>query len=227
MTSEGQYAGSQPAEATSGGPASDGFPPDSDGQRVSGRASAPPPVAGFPSSYAPPPHPTPNGGSPFVVPAVPTFGHGADSANGRPATPTGTSYGSARVPQPDDSGSLPQRGGGASPYGPVAAGDSASPYGPVSSTAAGSAAPAASSGPASPFRSAGDAPSAGSASPFGSAADGSLSDSPQSAWAPPPPGRSAQENNPFTPETQFGRAGEAPLPQRNPAPPIVPVGDFD
>ena len=85
MTSEGQYAGSQPAEATSGGPKSDGFPPDSDGQRVSGRASAQPPADGFPNSYAPPPQATPNGGSPFVVPAVPTFGQGPDAPGGRPA----------------------------------------------------------------------------------------------------------------------------------------------
>src|SRR3954454_23542239 len=105
MTSEGQYAGSQPAEATSGGPSSDGFPPDSDGQRASGRASAPPPADGFPSSYGPPPQSTPNGGSPFVVPAVPTFGQGQDTPAARAAT--GTSYGSARVPQPDDSGALP------------------------------------------------------------------------------------------------------------------------
>ncbi|MEV6491115.1 hypothetical protein AB0M20_21260, partial [Actinoplanes sp. NPDC051633] len=63
MTSEGQHAGGQPAEATSGGGpgGGDGFPPDSD----SGRE---------PSSYAPPPKATPNGGSPFVVPAVPQAG---------------------------------------------------------------------------------------------------------------------------------------------------------
>ena len=34
MTSEGHYAGTQPAEATSGGPAPDGFPPDADGRRI-------------------------------------------------------------------------------------------------------------------------------------------------------------------------------------------------
>jgi collagen type III alpha len=70
MTSEGQHAGQQPAEATSGGQAEpfgdEGFPPDSD---TKGRASATP-AAGFPTSYAPPPHATPNGGSPFVVPTV-------------------------------------------------------------------------------------------------------------------------------------------------------------
>src|SRR4051794_41780641 len=94
MTSEGQYAGTQPAEATSGGPQSDGFPPDSDGRRIAGRASAPPPADGFPSSYAPPPQATPNGGSPFVVPAVHTFGAGSDAA--RPAPPSRPSYGADR-----------------------------------------------------------------------------------------------------------------------------------
>jgi collagen type III alpha len=49
MTSEGQHAG-QPAEATSGGPTSGGFPHDPDAQRVAGRASAQPPAEGFPNS---------------------------------------------------------------------------------------------------------------------------------------------------------------------------------
>src|SRR4051812_19300619 len=119
MTSEGQYAGMQPAEATSGGHPADDFPPDADARRAAGRASAPPPADGFPSSYAPPPPATPNGGSPFVVPAVRTFGSGSDAA--RPAASSGTSYGSARVPQPDDdNASLPQRA--ASPYGSVSPG---------------------------------------------------------------------------------------------------------
>ena len=134
MTSEGQYAGPQPAEATSGGPASGGHPSDAEGHRVSGRASAPAPADGSPSSYAPPPPVTPSGGSPFVVPAVPT----------RPSA--GTSYGSARVPQPDDGGSLPQRTA-ASPYGPVSPDSAASSYGPV---APGSA-PRPAAGSASPF----------------------------------------------------------------------------
>src|SRR6185295_2488441 len=134
MTSEGQYAGS-PAEAPSGGPTSDDFPPDADGRRAAGRASAPPPADGFPSSYAPPPPATPNGGSPFVVPAVRTFGSGSDVA--RPATPSGTSYGSARVPQPEgENGSLPQRG--ASPYGSVSPGAAASSYGAAAPSAASS-----------------------------------------------------------------------------------------
>ena len=158
MTSEGQHAGQQPAEATSGGGAepygTDGFPPDSDGQRLTNRppASFPPPASGSfpppspsaspePHSYAPPPHATPNGGSPFVVPAVPVFGQSPEAANRRApdgppgrqfpdgppsrygaptaepqrerATPPfgGPSSGSARVPAPDDSGALPQRGG--------------------------------------------------------------------------------------------------------------------
>src|SRR3954470_72771 len=101
MTSEGQYAGTQPAEATSGGPTSDDFPPDTEGRPAAGRASPPPPADGFPTSYAPPPpaegspsssapppQPTPNGGSPFVVPAVHAFGSGSDTA--RPATAAGT-----------------------------------------------------------------------------------------------------------------------------------------
>jgi hypothetical protein len=116
MTSEGQYAGSQPAEATSGGPLSDGFPPDSDGQRISGRASAQPPADGFPSSYAPPPASTPHGGSPFVVPAVRTFGNGSEAA--------GAPY---RAPQADHGEALPQRGA-ASPDG--ADGDGAPGGGP-------------------------------------------------------------------------------------------------
>src|SRR5262245_54308862 len=102
MTSEGQNAG-QPAEATSGGPTSGGFPHDSDGQRIAGRASAAQsPAEGFPNSYGPPPASTPGGGSPFVVPAVSTFGAGAGQGGG-------TSYGSARVPQPEGD-EPPQRG---------------------------------------------------------------------------------------------------------------------
>src|SRR4051812_46598750 len=164
MTSEGHYAGTQPAEATSGGPQSDGFPPDSDGRRIAGRASAPPPTDGFPSSYAPPPQATPNGGSPFVVPAVRTFGSGSESATASPARPTGTPYGSARVPQPDEE---PQRP--ASPYGSVSPGTAAS-YG--------SAAPQAASSPFAPPEGAPPAPPAGPsaangsgpAAPFGSPA---------------------------------------------------------
>jgi collagen type III alpha len=114
MTSEGQYAGSQPAEATSGDSSPDGFPPDTEGHRVSGRASAPSSADSFPNSYAPPPHHTPNGGSPFVVPTVASFGQGQESR--------GTSYGSARVPQPEESDALPQRNS-ASPYGAVTPGD--------------------------------------------------------------------------------------------------------
>jgi len=188
MTSEGQYAGSQPAEATSGGPTSDGFPPESDGQRVSGRAAAQPPVDGFPSSYAPPPQATPNGGSPFVVPAVQSFGHGPESSGARP---TGTSYGSARVPQPDDGTSLPQRSAlppagdagplpqrvTASPYGPVSPDNVASPYGPVSPTTSGSASPA------SPFGPASAGPASGSASTYGA----TTSPAPYSATASPAP----------------------------------------
>ncbi|BFU48101.1 hypothetical protein [Krasilnikovia sp. MM14-A1004] len=129
MTSEGQHAGRQPAEATSGGAAeqfgADWFPPDSDGTPPSSRPAGPPvtgqaqtppaagralppadgssqippaagqaqvpPVAGRaqvpsadPNVYAPPPHATPNGGSPFVVPAVPPPGQAAELPGARP-----------------------------------------------------------------------------------------------------------------------------------------------
>ena len=89
MTSEGQHAGHRPG-ATSGtgadqfGPDGfppDAFPPDSDGHRTADRApSYPHAQESFPSAYAPPPQSTPNGGSPFVVPAVPPAGQGAGSA---------------------------------------------------------------------------------------------------------------------------------------------------
>jgi collagen type III alpha len=109
MTSEGQQAG-QPVDATSG----DGFPPDTDGHRASDDHHAP---DDFPSSYGPPPQATPNGGSPFVVPAVPPFGQGApaDRYGLPPAPPPSGSarvpQGSARVPQPADDGHpLPRRG---------------------------------------------------------------------------------------------------------------------
>ncbi|WP_250000654.1 hypothetical protein [Actinoplanes sp. M2I2] len=200
MTSEGHYAGSQPAEATSGGPTPDGFPPDSDGQRVSGRASAPAPADGFPSSYGPPPQATPNGGSPFVVPAVPTFGQGPDGP--RPAT--GTSYGSARVPSPDearvpapeDGGALPQRHPGQAPAstgspagenGALPQRGAASPYGSVS--------PEGSSG--SPF----------GPSVFGAPPAETPAEQPQSVWGPPPARPSLEQS--------FIQRPGAPLPQRN------------
>src|SRR5690349_24653192 len=83
MTSEGQYAGHQPG-ATSGSGAGqlgpdgfppDAFPPDCDGHLTADRApSYPHAQESLPSAYAPPPQTTPNGGSPFVVPAVPPAG---------------------------------------------------------------------------------------------------------------------------------------------------------
>src|SRR3954447_6928935 len=101
MTSEGQQAGQQPAEATSGGPAGafgpDGFPPDSDS---SGRGSAPPV---FPTSYAPPPQSTPNGGSPFVVPTV--FGPPA----GERPFPEGSAFPDRSTGSPDRSTAFPDR----------------------------------------------------------------------------------------------------------------------
>jgi collagen type III alpha len=131
MTSEGQYAGEPPADATSGGPAQpfrdDRFPPDP------GEAGE----AGQPTSYAPPPQSTPNGGSPFVVPAVfgqsspgPTAGYPppqSSEPSGRPpadvaprhpasppprsgsAGPPGRMAGSARVPGTGEGGDLPRR----------------------------------------------------------------------------------------------------------------------
>ncbi|MEU4216614.1 hypothetical protein AB0F10_14745, partial [Actinoplanes sp. NPDC026623] len=122
MTSEGQYAGQQPG-ATSGGGAdpfgTDGFPPDLDGQQAADRApSYPHAQESFPSAYGPPPQATPNGGSPFVVPAVPPAGQ--TPAPGSPAPqPPGPAFGpgaakfsssasgSARVPAPEPG--LPQR----------------------------------------------------------------------------------------------------------------------
>jgi collagen type III alpha len=96
MTSEGHHAGQPPADATSGGPAEpfgdDGFPPDSENQ---GRA----PASGFPTSYAPPPHATPNGGSPFVVPTV--FGQPGSPPPGSPPPSQ----------QPESAGPLPTRHG--------------------------------------------------------------------------------------------------------------------
>ena len=91
MTSEGQHAGQQPG-ATSGSGAGqlgpdgfppDAFPPDVGGHRTTDRApSYPHAEESLPSAYAPPPHSTPNGGSPFVVPAVPPAGQ-----SGAPAGP--------------------------------------------------------------------------------------------------------------------------------------------
>ena len=93
MTSEGQQAG-QPTEANPGGGAepfgADGFPPDSDGQRFPSRtASQPPPyppapASPEPSSYGPPPPATPGGGSPFLVPAVSSFGQDPEAPPSRP-----------------------------------------------------------------------------------------------------------------------------------------------
>jgi collagen type III alpha len=61
MTSEGQYAGQQPAEATSGGAAEpygpDGLPPDADGQRLTGRPPAPAARPPYPPGASSPPHP--------------------------------------------------------------------------------------------------------------------------------------------------------------------------
>ncbi len=241
MTSEGQYAGSQPAEATSGGPLSDGFPPDSDGQRISGRASAQPPADGFPSSYAPPPASTPHGGSPFVVPAVRTFGNGSEAAAGRPAAQAGTPYGSARPARPEEgNGALPQRSA-ASPYGSVSPG-TASPFAPPPRSESPFAPPRAESpfgpppGAASPFApSAGDTPAPAARSPFDRAADlgsfdraaasgpssvpasGNAPEAPRSAWAPQPaPTRADSGDSAF------------PLPQRTPSP-VDPatIGEFD
>ncbi|GAB2579772.1 hypothetical protein Aab01nite_55810 [Paractinoplanes abujensis] len=213
MTSEGHYAGSQPAEATSGGPTSDGFPPDTDGQRVSARASAQPPADGFPTSYGPPPQATPNGGSPFVVPVVPTFGQGPDAP--RPAT--GTSYGSARVPGPDDNGNgLPQRTPAPAPEGNgLPQRGAASPYGSVSpgnDNAYGSATPPSAFGPSSVF---GAPPSE---APQASAPSAAEPQQPPTGWAPTPapPARTPPEQN-------FIQRPGAPLPQRN----ANPAGTVD
>ena len=187
MTSEGQHSG-QSAEATSG----EGFPPDTDDHRTPGRASVP--ADGFPHSYGPPPQATPNGGSPFVVPAVPPFGQASAGAPadryGVPATPppagpppTGSArvpQGSARVPQPSDAG-----------Y----------PAFPASADAPGSAGSPGFPGTPGPGGSSGfpGAPGPGGSAGFPGGAAPSGETAPPSAWAPPPSANasSSSEDNPF------------------------------
>ncbi|MEV6305786.1 hypothetical protein AB0M02_40665 [Actinoplanes sp. NPDC051861] len=246
MTSEGHHAG-QPAEATSGGPTSGNFPPDPDGQRAAGRASAPAPTEGFPNSYGPPPQSTPNGGSPFVVPAVSTFGSGP--------TPGGTSYGAARVPEPDPTFGSPTPGS-ASPYGtvaPASPGGTPSPY-PTSASTYG-AAPASgaasvgsasvgsgsvgsgsvgsgSVGAASPYGTAPGTPPSGSfrpASPFDADPGTGQPQAPQSAWAPQQPGDPATPAAPgHARPAQASAAVPPPPPSDNPfgrpAPDADPFG---
>jgi collagen type III alpha len=196
MTSEGQQAGQRPAEATSGGPAEafgpDGFPPDSDSQ---GRGSTPP-GPGFPTSYAPPPQSTPNGGSPFVVPTV--FGQPGperpfpDAPADRYGVPT-AQPGQASVPDPADRMTPP-------PFAPP-------PTGYTPPPSAGSArvpGPAATYGPGADD----GLPQRGS-SPFGSVPPRD-NGGPPSAWAPPEmqaPGQSGADD-------PFGRSAE-PHPYRS------------
>ncbi|MET8153755.1 hypothetical protein ACIBSW_37040 [Actinoplanes sp. NPDC049668] len=127
MTSEGQHAGQQPGAMSGGGAdpfGPDGFPPDPDGRQAADRGpSYPHAQESFPSAYGPPPHATPNGGSPFVVPAVPPAGQTPPPGSPAPQMPGPTfgpgaakfsSSGSARVPEP---GQLPQRPPAAPPAG--------------------------------------------------------------------------------------------------------------
>ena len=190
MTSEGQNAG-QPAEANPGGGAepfgADGFPPDSDGQRLPSRTAAsqpppypPAPASAEPSSYGPPPQATPGGGSPFVVPAVSSFGQGPEAPPSRPPFAPGGQSGSARVPGADDSGALPQRGT-ASPYGPASSAAAAVPDGPPSAWApppapagAPTPAPFGRGDDAHPYRSGGSTPG-GAGVPANGHSDGSQS----------------------------------------------------
>jgi collagen type III alpha len=184
MTSEGHHAGQQPADATSGGQAEpfgdEGFPPDSDGK---GRAAA----AGFPNSYAPPPHATPNGGSPFVVPTV--FGQpGAPQGQPGQVQPNQVQPGQAPVPDPADRTTPP-------PFAP--------PTPPFAPPPAGSArVPAPGDGTALPQRSS----TLPQRAPTGS--DGA----PPSAWAPPsvPQPSATSSDDPFgrPAETQPYRSGD-------------------
>ena len=175
MTSEGQWAG-QPAEATSG----DGFPPDTDGRRTPGRASVP--ADDFPHSYGPPPQATPNGGSPFVVPAVPPFGQAATGGPadryGVPPTPPGPSTGSARVPQ--GSARVPQ---------PAAPPPSMSqpPGPPLVGQQAPSGQPGDDSGALPRRGSATDLFRSSAATGAPASAGFPAASAPQSAWAPPEP----------------------------------------
>ena len=214
MTSEGQQAGQQPAEATSGGAAepfgSDGFPPDSDGQgRASSPSAANPSAASFPVSYAPPPQSTPNGGSPFVVPTV--FGQPSaerpfpDAPANRYGIPT-AQPGQASTPDPADRTTPPPFAPPSSGFGPPPSADFGPPsadFGPPAATgpAAGSARVTGSgsarvpgSSSALPQRTA----SAGSAS-VPARDNGSGPVPPPSAWAPPPVPRTGQSaaDDPF------------------------------
>ena len=157
------------------------------------------------------------------------FGQGSEISGGRPA---GTSYGSARVPQPDGMRTTqpadgPPRGT-ASPYGPVSPANAASPYGPVSP-----------SGSVAPFRPAAASSSTGGAPRFG-AVPGSASafpppvpggsappEEPRSAWAPTPAPQQAERESFARPDVSPPQwAAAAPLPQRNPATPPELV-EFD
>jgi hypothetical protein len=124
MTSEGQHAGQQPAEATSGGdgfPSAE-FPPDQDENRPlsTGQPAAPQTAWGpdaYPDSYGPPPSAQPGGVSPFVVPAVPVFSPSTAEGprGGRPTAPDrppSAGYGPAI--SPSGFGSEPASGFGAS-----------------------------------------------------------------------------------------------------------------
>jgi collagen type III alpha len=175
MTSEGHHAGQPPADATSGGPAEpfgdEGFPPDSEDR---GRA----PASGFPTSYAPPPHATPNGGSPFVVPTV---------------------FGQPGSPQPESAGSPPNRYGvpaaqpGQAPPADLADRTTPPPFPPP--TAGSARVPGIGENAPLPQRTSGlpqRTPSSGSSTGSSGAAA-----PPPSAWAPAPAASATPADDPF------------------------------
>ncbi|MCA2212832.1 hypothetical protein [Jidongwangia harbinensis] len=193
-------------------PGAAGFPPAQ--PPVSGYSPAQPPAAGYsppqpppasgypppqppagsdypgasasePNSYAPPPHATPNGGSPFVVPAVPVFGQAPDrpGPDGRPfaeappnryGLPTADAHRDRQTPP---AASTPE----AHPAGGSDAADGTLPR----------------RGNPLPQRNA----AFGAASPFDQVPPPERN-APPSAWAPPPPPPAAGDD-------PFGRSGES------------------
>jgi collagen type III alpha len=194
MTSEGQEAGQHGAGATSGGEAEqfplDAFPPDSDDTRTPGADAY-----GPPHSYGPPPGATPNGGSPFVVPAVPPPGRATE-----PLGPGPTS-GSARVPPAGENPPLPRR----TPSAP------GSPWSPDDRSSVGAPFLSPPAGPPSPG---GSRPSAAAEPPPSRSADGR----PHSGPVEPHPYR---PDGPLAPEAGSSpgtRSPEPPGPAGGPAP---------
>ncbi|GAB1643762.1 hypothetical protein [Krasilnikovia sp. MM14-A1259] len=229
MTSEGQHAGRPPAEATSGDGAehfgADRFPPGSDGHPLSARSVAPPaagsaqipPAAGHaqvppaagraqvpaadPNVYAPPPHATPNGGSPFVVPAVPPTGPVTEFAGGRP---TSGAPGSDQPPPSAWAPPPPATPGPASERNPFDAAEEPHPY------RSGTSAPLDVRGDIQGF--APGSPTRGMLGDPGDAAgEMHAAPSPFSPPAPPTAAASPAPGSAWSPESSFGRrSGDEP-----------------